>query len=113
MGFFKDLGNWTSGLVSDVSYPITSPFGKLLKESGKVMGQASSASSMLLSNSGQNAVDEALAKEKADLLQKQKAAADFQETSKIASSAYGAALGGSNIQSNVNRSGKKSILGGF
>jgi hypothetical protein len=55
---------------------------------------------------------------KAKLLANQKAAADAEAnlsaTSKLAGSAYGAAFsGGQNIQSSINRTGKKSILGSF
>lgn len=46
------------------------------------------------------------------LLSDQKAAADLQEQTKLAGSAYGS-LGGQNIQSTTNKSGKKSILGSF
>ena len=47
------------------------------------------------------------------LLSDQKAAADFNQSSSIASQPYGVALGGNNMQSQANKSGKKSILGGF
>lgn len=47
------------------------------------------------------------------LLADQKAAQDFQDRTKLAGSVYGQALGGQNIQSTTNKSGKKSILGSF
>ena len=62
--------------------------------------------------------DAAKLKAQQDLLSKQKAAADMEAQSKIAGASYGSssafgAFGGANLQSQANKSGKKSILGGF